>query len=247
MKPLLRRWRGLPFVLVLLAALLAACGEEATPTPSPAPTPTPDPRAILRQAGEAMQALDSVHFAITRSGGPAYLNEEQTLNLSAAEGDYVAPDAVRALLQVSGPGLNLEIQTVAIGEEQWITNPLNQRWDKLPAGFGFNPAILFDPELGWQPLLDKNVEEAMLLADTTVDGEPRRHLRASIAGERVTTLTGGTASSEEPVTVDVWLEAETSRITRLTFTTPSAGEEPSQWEVLFSDFNADVVIEAPEG
>ena len=57
--------------LLVLLLLLAACGEDPTPAATIAPTPTPDPAVILQQAGQAMQALDSVHFDITRTGGPA--------------------------------------------------------------------------------------------------------------------------------------------------------------------------------
>ena len=234
------------FTLLALVLLLVACQGKEAASATPAPTPTPDPASILEQAGEAMQGLDSVHFTITRSGGLAYFNEEQSLSINSAEGDYVAPDAVRALLKVSGTNVTLEIQTVAIGEEQWITNPLTQRWEKLPPGWGFNPAIIFDPELGWRPLLSENIAEAQLVDTTPVEGEPRYHLRANVAGERVAIVTAGVASSEAPVTVDVWVEPTTFHVTRLSFATPSSGEEPSQWELTFSNFNADITIEPPE-
>jgi hypothetical protein len=237
-------------LIVALFALLAGCGDgEPTPTVSPtaAPTatPTPDPAAILRQAGAAMQGLNSAHFTISRSGGPAYLDEEGSLVFTSAEGDFVAPDAIQAEVIVAGPGLALTVSTVAIGSDQWITNPLNEQWEKLPPGWGFNPAILFDPEQGWESLLDEDVSNITLIGLVDQGDQSLYQLRATAAGERIRTVTGGITASDEAITVEIWVDPATLLVHRLHFVTGSPTGEPTEWILDFSQFDRPLTIEPP--
>jgi hypothetical protein len=240
----------LALLTLALAALLAGCGDgrptaTASPTLAPTATPTPDPAAILRQAGAAMQALESTHFTINRAGGPAYLDEEGSLIFSSAEGDYTAPDAFQAEIIVAGPGIALEVNTVAIGAEQWITNPLNQQWEKLPPGWGFNPAILFDPVEGWQSLLEQDVSEIVLVGLVEQGEQSLYQIRATASGERIRTVTGGIASSSEAITVEIWVDPATSLVHRLHFVTGSPTGEPTEWTLSFSQFNQPITIAPP--
>lgn len=238
---------------LLLVLMVVGCQDDTPagqtpvpPTPTIPPTPTPDPTVVLRSAANAMLNLDSVHVEITREGGPAYLDPDQTLNLSGAVGDYAAPDAIQAIVTVLGPGIALEIQTVAIGNEQWITNPLTQQWELLPPGWGFNPAILFDEAIGWLPLLTENVSNATIVETTEIGGQVRQRLQATVAGESVTAVTGGIVQATTPVTVDIWLDPATFYVSSLSFELPDpAGGEPSQWELTFSNYNVPVSIEPP--
>lgn len=243
----------LPLVLFLLLALfIVGCQDNApptalaTPTANIPPTPTPDPTIILRSSANAMLGLNSVHVEINREGGPAYLDPDQTLNLSSAIGDYASPDGIAAVVTVLGPGLVLEIQTIAIGDEQWITNPLTQQWELLPPGWGFNPAILFDEATGWLPLLTQDVTNATIAETVEIGGQLRHRLQATVAGERVTAVTGGLVQATTPVVVDVWVDPATFYVSSLSFELPDpAGNEPSQWELTFSNYNTPVTIQPP--
>jgi hypothetical protein len=242
----MKRLISLSPCLLVLILLLAACGEDnATPTPTIAPTPTPDPVAILQQAGEAMQGLQSVHFNIARTGGSAYLDADQLLILNTAVGDYAAPDAAQATINIASPGVALIINTIAIGEEQWITNPLNQQWELLPAGWGFNPAVLFDPELGWRPLLNEDMTDITLLGLVDLSGQNVYHLQGTASGERIQAVTGGLTGGDEPITIEAWVDPTTHHVLQLHFVTGTSSSEPVDWLVNFSNFNTPVTIEPP--
>jgi lipoprotein LprG len=229
-------------ILLLGVAFLAACRQEPAEI---VPTPTPDPGAILRQAGAAMQGLSSARFEMTRSGGPVYLDPERTLTFNSVTGQYAAPDSVRAVIKTQAMGLALEVNTIAIGDDQWLTNPLTRQWEKLPPGWGFNPAVIFDPALGWRPLFEEDVTDLSPVALVELDGRSLQHIRATVAGERVHVITAGLAGGE-PVTVDVWLDPATAHVVRVQFTTSNNGAEPSAWLLTFSDFNAPATIEPPQ-
>ncbi len=226
---------------------LLGCGRPPPPTPSPAPTmtPTPDPAAILREAGGAMADLKTVRWTMTRAGGPAYLDATGTLNLTSASGDYAAPDAMRGTIRVQGPGINLELQTIAIGPEQWVTNPLSGRWEKLPPGWGFNPAILFDKAFGLEPLLREDVVSARIVDVGGEDGVSVAQIEAEVAGERVAALTAGLAQ-DASIAATIWIDLATRRITMLQFSSASPTGEPSDWTITFAAFDAPLTIRPPE-
>ena len=233
--------------LLVLAALVGGAGcrqSPSTPTPTIPPTPTPDPIAILRQAGAAMQSLHSVHWEIERTGGPAFLDDTQSLDLSRAAGDYAAPDAIQATITALGPGVTLELQTIAIGSDQWVTNPLTLAWEKLPPGWGFNPAILFDPELGWEPLLREDVSDVQLVGVSEFAGSRRYQIQATVTGDRVRVLTGGLAR-DPALTATIWVDPDTYHVVQLEFSSTSPTGEPSLWQLNFSQFDAGVTITAP--
>lgn len=232
----------LPLLLLLLALTTAGCRDILDVEP----TPTPDPRAILQQAGERMQALNSARFEMSRTGGPVYLDAEGQFLFNSTTGEYAAPDSVRAIIRVQASGLALEVNTIAIGDEQWLTNPLTRRWDKLPPGWGFNPAIIFDPEQGWQPLLREDISNLSLPEPVQVEGRTLYHIRGTVAGERVRVITAGLAGAE-PVEVAFWIDPDTHHVVRLQFATASAAEEPSTWLLTFSGFDEPVTVEPPAG
>jgi lipoprotein LprG len=231
----------LPLMLLLLLAT-AACREREVVEDEP--TPTPDPRLLLQQAGESMQALNSARFEMSRTGGPVYLDAEQQFLFNSATGQYAAPDSVRAIIRVQAAGLALEVNTIAIGDDQWLTNPLTRRWDQLPPGWGFNPAIIFDPEQGWQPLVREDIVGLSQPETVQVDGRTLYHIRGSVAGERVRVITAGLAG-DEPVEVAFWIDPDTLHIVRIQFNTTTPEQEPSTWLLTFSDFDEPVTIEPP--
>src|SRR2546430_11488325 len=135
---------------------------------------TPNPTAVLtadqiaQRAADKMQTINSVHFSIDVTGRSKAIDALGTLLLRRAEGNVLRPDRAKSRLRVSLGGLLVEIQAVAIGEQQWLTNPLTQRWEPAPAGWGYNPAVLFDPQRGLASLLNRS-RNLSRGADDTLD------------------------------------------------------------------------------
>src|SRR5437868_721607 len=155
-------YRYFPRALLLLTVggLLAACdmgsapiAPTAVPTPTIAPTPTPTPAELSAQIGLATQASPSVHFEISLSGKPVFADDSKLFAISSIVGDLKRPDGVLATLKAtSGGGVN-EIKSVSLAGKQYITNPITLAWQCLPPGSAFDPAILFDPNKGFEHLL----------------------------------------------------------------------------------------------
>jgi lipoprotein LprG len=238
-------------VIGLTLIMVAGCRQQppaeptAAPTLTPTYTPTPDPALMLRAAGQAMQALESVRFEMSRDGAPVYFDPDAQLVFNSAVGQYAAPDSVRAVIKVQGPGITLEINSIAIGEDQWLTNPLTRRWEKLPPGWGFNPAALFDPELGWEPLLSEDITVLAGPLSVGLNGRPHHQFRATAVGPRLSVITAGLVQ-DESIELTIWMQPDTRLISQLQFETGEANGERSQWLLTFTEFNEPITISPPE-
>jgi lipoprotein LprG len=232
-------WRN-SLTLIFFLILIVACGS---PTPD-----IMDPEEIVLRSVDCMKSLSGFHFVIDRSGALAFLNEEHTLAFRRAEGDFVSPDRAQATIRVISPGLVVEVQVINIGEIQWETNFLTGEWQELPPEWGFNPAALFDPEVGIQPILEEDLSELEWVGMEELEeapGESLYALEGEIDGQRLNQLSLG-MMGPETMTVKLWIAPDTFELFRLQITeAPTAVDEPTVWKVDFWDYNHIVEIVPP--
>ena len=192
-----------------------------------------------------MMTTNSLHFVIELSGEETYLDSPQTLALRRAEGDLVRPDQMRGIVKVSSFGAVAEVAIIGLGDEQYITNPLNQQWVKLPPDYGwyFDPTLIFDPEYGIGPILN---ETAWTFgAEEKIEGQPHRRLHGQLPAEQIAPLTAGMIRAGE-VTMDAWVGQQDAYVRRIQIVElESDPEDPTHWLIEFSAFDKPVDIEAP--
>lgn len=232
-------WRN-SLTLIFLLILIVAC---SSPTPD-----IMDPEEIVLRSVDRMKSLSGFHFVIDRSGALAFLNEEHTLAFRRAEGDFVAPDRAQTTIRVISPGLVVEVQVINIGEIQWETNFLTGEWQELPPEWGFNPAALFDPEVGIQPILEEDLSELEWVGMEELEevpGESLYALEGEIDGQRLNQLSLG-MMGPETMTVKLWIAPDTFELYRLQITeATTAGDESTVWKVDFWDYDRVVDIVPP--
>ena len=227
--------------------LIASCSIPS-PGPTPTPTPTPLPADVAARAGERMLTVNSLHFVIELSGKLVYLDDPPTLVLKRAEGDVERPDNVRAIVKLSSFGVISEVGIIGLGLDQYVTNPLNQQWERIPPGQGwyFDPAVLFDPEYGIQAIL--GASDWTFGAEEGVEKEDQARyyiLHGILPGETLRLLTSYLITSGEVVT-DIWVSKEDGYVHRIHLLEPDSDpEDPSRWLIEFSAFDEPVTIEAP--
>jgi len=192
-----------------------------------------------------MLSVQSLHFVIEISGKLSYLDDPPTLALKRAEGDVKRPDSVQAIVKISSFGVVSEIGIIGLGSEQYVTNPINQQWERVPQGQGwyFDPAILFDPEYGIEAVLQ--YPDWTLETSDDKDSQSYYILGGRLPGERLWLLTSGMIRSEN-VLVDIWVSREDGYVHRIHIVEPASDpEDPTRWLIEFSAFNEPVSIEAP--
>ena len=225
---------GLCWTLILL---LLSCGRPAFSL-----------QEIADQAGQAMTQVESLHFTIAVEGGPAYIDTEGTLSLRAAEGDLLRPDRVRATLKVGAGGLVIiELEAIGIGQEQFLTQPFSGEWQRMPSGWGFDPTVLFDREIGVEAVVSQ-VQWQEQLKDASIQGVRCYHLRGGAQGRLLSPLTAWLITAEH-VEVEVWVGQEDWRIRQLRIEEPpkTEGGPPTVWLLQFSNLDETVTIEYPPG
>ena len=225
-------------LLLAIALVAAACsGDDATPsTTSTTSTTLPTVESLLTDTARAMEGVDTLRYVMELSGAPITL---LGVELRSARGQYSAPASTRAVLEAAIGGLVIELGTIAIGGTSWVTNPLTGDWDEYTGSRAFNPAIMFDPERGWRPLLTQDLRNPALTVD------PDRYLvTGTTADRRVEILTAGLVDAQ-PVGLQISIDRSTGLVTEMAFTTVGEAGE-TMWALDMSEFGADVSISPPE-
>jgi len=231
--------RGISLI-ILLAPLLSACAG-ATPAPL-------TPAEIMARVVARMKALKGFSFVIQRTGAPAYIDQNQTFSLSRLDGDFVAPDKAQGQARVIGPGIVVAIKFISIAENYWETHYLTGEWWVCPRGQCFNPAILFDPQAGLQPVLESDLSELERLDNATLDELPGKELYSltgKLKGEHLYQMSWGMIGPNA-VNAHLWIDPATFVVHRITLEEPAA--DPSQatlWTVDFLNFDRMAAINPP--
>lgn len=230
--------RRLAPVFVVMLVVVAGCDDDpaasSTSTTSTLPLTV---EQLLAETAVTMETVDTLRYDIELTGAPITL---LGVELRGAQGQYAAPASSQAVLQAAIGGLTIELGTIAIGETSWLTNPLSGEWDEYTGSRAFNPAIIFDPELGWRPLLTTDIDQPRLL-ETTGDSYV---VAGTTAPGRVEVLTAGLVDAQ-PVELVVEIDRATGFVTQMDFTTVGEAGE-TMWALQLSEFGSEVSIGPPE-
>ena len=224
-------------LVCLVGLVISACGPNIPSIP---------PADVITRAGDAMLNAPSFHFKIEIEGVPVYLNKIAQLSLRSAEGDFARPDRMGVHLKVIAAVAAAEMDMIALGNEQYITNVLTKKWEVLPPKFGFNPAVMFDPQVGLEQLLKSGLDNPHWIGVENIDGQSVYHLQGSISGEKLQGMSGGLIS-QGPVDVDLWLDSNTYLPRKAVIVDRATDpDKPTTWTMTFSSYGKQVNISAPQ-
>jgi hypothetical protein len=239
------RRRCLPFAIILLVTLLAACrggGDDGAPSADATPTPI-TAEDVLSSARDAWSETQSAHFTLAVEG-EAFLDSDETIKLRSAEGDILRPDSVQATASIDVSVLVVDISLVAIGGEIYMTNFVSGRWERAPSDFSYDPSVLFSDSDGIGPILTE-LDDPALGANEQIEGRETRVVTGTVDAETVEEITSGAIQGED-IPVTLWIGVEDSFIYRVVLTEPEGVREiPATWTLTLSNHNAPVTIEPP--
>ena len=230
--------------ILILLLTLTACGNTTLPD-IPA-------EELVQRAAERMKESDGFQFVIERDGAPAYLDPGETLSFRRATGAYVAPDRALATVRVIGPGLITDVDVISVAEIQWQTNVVTGDWEELPPNWGFNPAVLFDDDIGIQAVLVADLSQiALAEPENLVESEGPDELLYSVTAVADGTnlyQMSGTLIGPSDVTIQLWIRPETFEPVRIVVSEPEPEDDEleSIWQVDISHYGELIDIQPPE-
>ena len=211
-------------------------GERATPTPTPTPT------ELLELASQHLAETPAVHFVLEVQG-ETFVDPVANMLLVRAEGDLQRPDRVRTALQLEVVGRVISLFLVSVGDQAWMTDLLTGEWGVAPLEFTYRPGIIFSPQHGLAPMMER-ARDVALLADEDVDGRRAYHVRASVAQSMVGPLTNNSIKGSQ-LTVEFWIDQETQALLRARISEPPDPQRPHPaiWTIDFSHHGEAITIE----
>jgi len=210
--------------------LLAACGGGGV-----------TPEQLLADSAQAMKDVQTVQWAIEHEGEPIVLDPTQGLTALSATGSYQAPSSVYAMVKVQAGSI------VAQAEVLWTADGAFFKLPPLRPNFGpielpgtFNPADIFNEEVGIPHVLTEVLTSPTLAGEEDLEGTATYHLTAQAAGEDLSGLVGG-AVAEGTATVDLWINKDSKELVRVIVTEADG----STWTVDFFSYGEPVEIPTP--
>jgi hypothetical protein len=185
---------------LLSAILLAACGGGGESKPSAS---APTSSELLNKSAAATKAARSFHFNFTQENGT--LPMPLSFRLVGAEGDYLAPDRIKAEVKAKAASANVSVDVIGVGERTWITNPFTRRWQNLP---DTTVADIADPSAIVGALL-AGLKDAKLTGEAQVDGVRTYRLSGTVDSTALRSAFS-TVEAGYTNTIDLWLGADDS-------------------------------------
>jgi lipoprotein LprG len=232
------------FALFFLLIVATACSDPSLPE-----IPADE---LVQLSAQRMSNSDGFQFTIERDGAPAFLDLGETLSFRRARGAFVAPDRALATVRVIGPGIITDVDVISVAEIQWQTNVVTGDWEELPPNWGFNPAVLFDDEIGIQAVLLADLSQVALaepenLAESEGPDELLYSVTAVANGENIYQMSGFLIGPEQ-VDIQLWIRPETFELVRIVLREPEPDHEEleSIWQVDISNYDELIDIQPPD-
>jgi hypothetical protein len=203
----------------------------------------------LALSAETMRAKAGFSFLIIPEGEDAFLDQQKTIILSQAEGDYLVPDKVSATIKIIFSGIVAEVSVISIGEDTWETNVLTGGWQESSADYAFQPLSLFHPEIGLVAVIAEDTSELEMEEGATLEELPGielLHLNGKLEGTRVSQLSAGLID-DELLDIELWIDSESYELHRLMITDPANTAEgvDTDWQIDFWNFGTAADIQPP--
>lgn len=232
------KWaRRLLPALVLGVFLAVACGGDEEDGGAPLPVP----EEILARLVAEVDGLETFHFRLEHENGTSPI--PLGLDLDTAEGDVIVPDRMSAEIGAKAGGAVVQVEVIGVGDEGWITNPFDRKWQPLPEGT--NIKDVFDPAAGVKAIVGALASVEVVKEEKV--GGVSTYL---IEGEVDSGVLEAAAPVAEPgltVLVKAWVGSEDSLPRRIRLEGPFAPGEPDNIVRILelSRFDEPLTIEPP--
>jgi len=217
--------------LLALIFSLAACGGDAN---------TPSAQQLLSQAQAAILKVTSYHFNLNADNpGSAGL-----LVIKTADGDVLVPDKLKANANALVIGNTVQVQIVAIGDKQYVTDPISGKWTSTTGLL--DPRTLSDSQTGVAAILG-HIQNPGTPTDSNVDGTSCWSIDGKLDAKYLTAITGGgtPAGTQVNVTTCIGKQDHLPYLIRMSGVTVQGDTDKTVRTFKLSKFGEQLTIVAP--
>jgi len=211
--------------------MLAACGETTT---------APTAQQLISNAQAAIQQVKSYHFSLIAEN----VSTSSIQSVKSAEGDVVVPDKLQATASIFGfGGAATPVQIIAIGDKQYVTNPITNTWQPAPNLVDLRK--LANPQTGIAAVLG-NIQNPSAPKEGDVDGRACWSTDGQLDAKYLAGLIGGTATGKMvPTTTCIGKNDNLPYLIRMNGIIVEGDSDKTVRTFKFSKFNENVTITAP--
>ena len=226
--------RPMPAILGLLALVLtlAACGGSSNNVP--------DTHQLITQAQAAIQKVQSYHFnlAVDNPGSGA------ALIIKTADGDVLVPDKLKATANVLVFGNVVQVQIIAIGDKQYVTDPITNKW--MHTSGLLDPRTLSDPKTGIAAILG-HIQNPGTPTDANVDGKSCWSIDGTLDAKYLAGITGGGAptGTMDKINTCIGKSDKLPYVIKITGIAAPDDTDKTARTIKLSKFNENLTITAP--
>lgn len=231
---------------LVVVLLLAGCGSnDKNDVATPSIQPDLSAQQILQNASPKLDDLSSFHFELTQKGGGTPI--AKGIEMTGAEGDIAPPDRLKMKVEGTISNQFIEVEVVTVGDQTWMTNPLNGKWTELTGKDDFNALTLFNPGTGIKAVME-SVTDAIRINEEKIDDASCFHLRGSLLSDDLDAIASGKAAEGLPVAVDIWIGVDDLLLRKVVFDGQIHEDENEGIlrTLTLSKFDQPVDIAAPE-
>jgi lipoprotein LprG len=221
--------------LAVVAAVATGCSDDNPPAGNGT---NQDGAQVLRDASAAAKEINSAHFALKIDG------ELPSLSVHNADGDLDRAGAAKGRVSMDLLGSLFEGEFVLVNETIYIKGPTGG-FQQLPASMIANiydPSAILDPDRGISKVL-ASVQNPKAEGTETVNGTPTVKVSGRVAKDVVSALVPGV---ESDVDITFWVREDNKQPVKAVVKIPGGDGKNATAEVLLSDVNKPVTIDAPK-
>jgi hypothetical protein len=201
-----------------------------------------DAKTVLAQASVNMKKIQGFHFVYTVQK-PKQATPGTGLEIDRIVGDVDAQGGMMATIDVTQSSIPLQLKFVAIGDTQYIQNPLSQAWQKVAVAD--SPVGKLNLNAGTIQILDKIVDPTYV-ADESIGGTATHHVKGTVSAAEVAAVAGA-VSVTGTFPTDIWVGAKDGLVYQVQIAgAATTTEDPKTVRVItLSNLNKPVDIKAP--
>jgi hypothetical protein len=241
------------WILILLLILAACNGDDEADDAGE----SLNPAALLENAAQQLDDADSFELVLEVSGAPVLLDAD-TIGLDTqiqfrrAEGSVARPDGLQANVTVLIEDSAVEIEMIAVAEDQYLFHPIFTlgQWQAITFSEDFNPETLVSGDVSIANAL-RSLQEVTYMGEADLDGLSVHHLHGQVEAAQVKAVTVDLIGTETGnVEADIFIRQDNGRLEQMVLVEPINPEvDPeafSTWAIGIYNYGADVTITAPE-